>query len=230
MAPKHSHAGHRLRLKAKFSRVGLDGFEDHEVLEFLLTFAIPQKDVNPLAHDLINHFGSLNAVFNATPEQLQEINGIGNHAATLLTIVPQLAKRYLDEPAAAKRYSMATDKARIEYFIPKFVGAKNECIYVAFLNASSEVITCQQLSEGSISAIRVEARKLIDMAVRYKATSIVLAHNHFGQADPSIDDIATTQDLSKTLGVCGIHLLDHIVVCRDRGKSLSRMGHIKHVF
>ena len=92
MAEKHMHKGHRSRLKAKFSRVGLNGFEDHEVLEFLLTFAIPQKDVNPLAHELINCFGSLNAVLDASVKDLEKVSGIGNHAATLLSLMPQMAR------------------------------------------------------------------------------------------------------------------------------------------
>lgn len=228
MKSENTHEKHRQRLRAKFSRVGLDGFEDHEVLELLLTYAIARKDVNPIAHDLMNHFGSLNAVLNAAPEQLQEVDGIGAYAASLLNLIPQLAKRYLDEPFATKNYSMATAEGRISYFVPKFVGAKNECLYVALLNNNLEVITCKKVSEGSIDAIRIESRKLIDLAVSHKAHGIVLAHNHPSNPNPSMEDIATTLDVMQTLSICGIHVLDHIIVCRDGGLSLSKEGHLRH--
>ena len=218
------HVGHRSRLKAKFSRVGLDGFEDHEVLEYLLTFAIPQKDVNPLAHQLIRHFGSLNAVFNARREQLTEISGIGEHAASLITLIPQISKRYLDEPSAFARYSMARIDDRISYFIPKFVGEREECMYAAFLNNAMEVLACERIFDGALDAVHVEGRKLIDFAVRYKANSIIVAHNHFGHVDPSMDDIIATQNLGAKLDACGIVLLDHIIVCRGNGLSLLREG------
>ncbi len=229
MKAENPHEKHRQRLRAKFARVGLDGFEDHEVLELLLTYAIGRKDVNPIAHDLMKHFGSLNAVLNASPEQLQEIDGIGSYTASLLNLIPQLSKRYLDEPFASKRYSMATAEARISYFVPKFVGAKSECLYVALLNNNMEVIICRKISEGSIDAIRIESRKLIDLAVSHKANSIVLAHNHPSNPEVSMQDIATTIDVAETLGVCGIHVLDHIVVCRDSGVSMSKLGHLSHV-
>lgn len=229
MAANHLHTGHRLRLKSKFSRVGLKGFEDHEVLEYLLTFAIPQKDVNPLAHELINRFGSLNAVLDAPIKELEKVQGIGNHAASLLSLMPQIAQRYLENPAADKRYSMATAQQRIDYFIPKFVGEKSECLYAALLNNNLEVITCERVTEGSIDAIRLEHRKLIDIAVRHHANSIVLAHNHPSNPDPSMEDIVTTMTIKEALAVCGIHLLDHIVVCRDGGISFSATSRLRHV-
>lgn len=229
MKPEHIHVGHRSRLKAKFSRVGLDGFEDHEVLEYLLTFSIPQKDVNPLAHQLIRQFGSLNGVFNACREQLIEVPGIGEHTASLIMLIPQISKRYLDDPAAYARYSMSRIDDRIAYFIPKFVGAKEECMYAAFLNSSLELLACERLFNGALDAVHVEGRKVIDLAVRYKAKSVIMAHNHFGHLEPSMDDIIATQNLSAKLDACGIVLLDHIIVCRGKGMSLLREGKMNRV-
>lgn len=229
MAVNHMHTGHRSRLKSKFSRVGLDAFEDHEVLEFLLTFAIPQKDVNPLAHDLISRFGSLNGVLDASITELERVPGIGNHAASLISLMPQIAKRYLDNPAGSNLPSLATAADRIAYFTPKFVGAKNECMYVALVNNNMEALACELISEGALDAIRIEYRKLIDLAVRYQATGIVLAHNHLSNPEPSVEDIATTRSLADTLSVCGIHILDHIIVCRKKAVSLSATGRMNHV-
>ncbi len=229
MEYKHVHGGHRLRLKAKFERVGLNGFEDHEVLEYLLTFAIPQKNVNPLAHDLINHFGSLNNVFNASTKELLACEGVGPHTASLITLIPQLSNRYLDDPAASKRVSMAYVHDRIEFFIPKFVGETQECIYAAFLNHNWEVLDCKKMAEGSIDTARIEVRKLLDTAMRLRANGVVLAHNHLSHEQPSVDDLLTTKFVSDKLASCDITLIDHIVVCGKSAQSLAAKGQMRHV-
>lgn len=229
MEYKHVHGGHRLRLKAKFERVGLNGFEDHEVLEYLLTFAIPQKNVNPLAHELIKHFGSLNGVLNASTKELLERPGIGPHAAALITLMPQLANRYLDDPAASDRYSMAYVHDRIDYFIPKFVGETKECIYAAFLNHSWQVLDCKKISEGSIDSARIEVRKLLDIAMRLRANAVVLAHNHLSHGEASTDDLLTTKYISDKLATCDITLIDHIIVCGKNAHSLAAKGQMRHV-
>ena len=229
MKEQHLHTGHRSRLKSKFQRVGLDGFEDHEVLEFLLTFAIPQRDVNPLAHQLIKEFGSLNAVLDAKASDLVNVSGVGQHAASLLTLIPQLAKRYLDNPARLNSISLAHSEDRKEFFIPKFVGATEEQMYAAFLNKNWEVISCDMICKGSVDALRVEVRNLLDAAMRRRAAVVILAHNHFAHPEPSTEDVLTTQSVSKKLAACGIVLADHIVVCGKQATSMSATGQIRHV-
>lgn len=221
MKPDHIHVGHRGRLKSKYIRAGLDAFESHEVLEFLLTYAIPQKDVNPLAHELIKKFGTLNGVLDASVSQLKEVPGIGEHAAVLITMIPQLAKRYLNAPELMNLYSLARESDRVSYFIPKFVGAEEECLYVAFLNKKLEVLSCELIDRGSVDMIQLETRRLIDAAVRFKSSVVIIAHNHFGSVAASMADITATNNLAQKLAYCGITLLDHIVVCRDRGISLA---------
>ncbi len=229
MQDKHLHVGHRSRLKTKFERSGLDGFADHEVLEYLLTFAIPQKDVNPLAHQLINHFGSLNAVLDATKMELENIKGVGPHAAALLTLMPKLFKRYVDNPAADKRCSLLHIYDRLEYFPPKFVGETEECLYAAFLNNNFEVLGCDLMTRGSLDAIKVEIRKLIDAASRYRATVVILAHNHQSVAEPSVQDITLTSLIYSKLEVCDITLADHIIVCKNEAISMNQRGDLNLV-
>lgn len=229
MQQKHMHTGHRLRLKAKFERVGLDGFEDHEVLEYLLTFAIPQKDVNPLAHNLIDHFGSLNGVFDANPIELMRVDGVGQHTASLITLVPKLAKRYLDNPAKAKRYSLIRYADREKFFVPKFVGETEECMYAAFLNNNWEVLNCSMVCKGSIDTVKLEVRSLLDVAMRLRATMVILAHNHLSNPNPSTADVVTTGYIADKLATCGISLVDHLIVCGDGAISLSVTGQMKHV-
>ncbi len=226
---KNIHKGHRDRLKAKFERVGLDGFEDHEVLEFLLCYAIPQKDLNPLAHELIDHFGSLNGVFDAEIEDLMDVPGMGKHSSVLLAMVPKLAKRYLDNPAADNRKVLARSSDRAIFFIPKFTGEKEECLYAAFLNSNLEVLSCKKISTGSVDAVKVDNRKILDIALRLRATAVVIAHNHFSHTSPSLSDINATNTLLEKLGACGIRLMDHIIVCGENTLSLSDTGQMRHV-
>lgn len=90
MSEKTVHAGHRARMRERFMKEGLSGFSEHEVLELLLMFAIPQRDVNPLAHRLIDRFGSLSAVLESSPAELTRVDGVGENAAALLSLMPQL--------------------------------------------------------------------------------------------------------------------------------------------
>ena len=91
------HDGHRKRLKARFVKSGLDDFEPHNVLELLLFYSIPRKDTNPIAHKLISRFGSLSGVFDAKPEELMKVDGITENTAVLISMVPQLARKYLKD-------------------------------------------------------------------------------------------------------------------------------------
>ena len=94
MSEKAVHAGHRARMRERFMKEGLSGFSEHEVLELLLMFAIPQRDVNPLAHRLIDRFGSLSAVLESSPAELTRVDGVGENAAALLSLMPQLMGYY----------------------------------------------------------------------------------------------------------------------------------------
>ena len=218
------HAGHRARLKEKFERVGLDAFADHEVLEFLLMFSIPQKDLNPLAHTLINHFGSLKGVLDAYPEQLKEVPGVGDHTAALISLMPQLAQRYFDNPWEGKKVSLLYPHQRKEFFIPKFIGKTTECFFAAFLNDNRDVIKCKQMFQGTIGSINLQVRLLMDEAMRYKCTGIILAHNHLSYLEPSFEDVSTTDIIAERMGSFAITVLDHIIVCGKQAMSFSENG------
>lgn len=226
---KDLHKGHRMRLKEKFERVGLDGFADHEVLEYLLTFAIPQHDVNPLAHHLINHFGTLNAVFQADPKELMEVPGVGQHAASLLTLVPQLSHRFLNDPAASKRKSFLRVEDRKEFFVNKFVGATTEILYVAYLNNHLDLLGCEKICEGGMTQVNVNIRAITDGCAKYHANAIIMAHNHMSNPEPSTADITTTKYVYDALQPLNVRLIDHLIVCRNMVDSLSMRGQIRNI-
>lgn len=228
MKVTHIHTGHRARLKDKFDRVGLDGFQEHEVLEYLLTFAIPQRDVNPLAHHLIDHFGSLKGVLDASKEELLLIDGIGEHAAYLIRLLPPLARRYFDNIDSKEMPTMLRLENRKQFFIPKFIGETEECFYVAYLNNQRQVIHCQMMFRGSIDTVKVQIRSILDICTRMRATGVVLAHNHLSSPLFSVQDFALTDFIAECFEPLGIEVVDHLVICGNEANSMSAQGKIKH--
>ena len=102
MAGNNVHSGHRQRLKDRFLQNGADGFEKHQLLELLLFYGIPQKDTNPIAHELINRFGSIRGVFEASIEALCEVDGISAHTATLIKLIPAIWKTASGKPTTCR--------------------------------------------------------------------------------------------------------------------------------
>ena len=135
------HDGHRKRLKAQFLSHGED-FHDHQLLELLLCYAIPQGDVNELSHALLERFGSLAGVMDALPESLQQVPGVGEHTAVLLKLVPKLAGRY-DRDRASLGTVLNSTRAAGEFLAPYFrQGARNEMVYLVCMDAKRKCWAC----------------------------------------------------------------------------------------
>jgi len=223
------HSGHRARLREQFLEHGLDTFADHQALELLLSFAIPRRDVNPIAHGLMNHFGSFSKVFEAAPQDLMEVEGIGEHAVTLIQLVTQLGRRYqLDR---AKTDLILNDTARMGSFVaPLFHGLTDEVVYLICLDGSLRVTHYEKLAEGSVNALSFSIRRAVEIALKRKAVYVVLAHNHpSGLAIPNVTDIATTEQLIHALAPLGIRFADHIIVAGDDFVSMRDSGHLDRI-
>ncbi len=221
------HGGHRGRMKQRYLSQGLDGFSDHEVLELLLYYAIPRADVNPLAHRLIDHFGSLHAVLDAEVGELTEVAGVGESTALLLRFVRDLNRRYLLDKQE-KRPSLAEPAAAGKLFLPYFYGIQEERVYAAFLDDDLRLINCRLLFEGGINYAPLSVRKLVEAALREKATGVILAHNHpAGQAIPSLEDREATLQIRSALEAMEIRLLDHIIVAGEDYISMEECGHFR---
>lgn len=218
------HEGHRARLRQQFLRSGLDSFSDIQVLELLLTYAIARKDVNPLAHTLLDRFGSLNAVLDAPVPELQKIDGIGENTALLLHMIPAMLRRYSIDQNKQTLIINTTEKAG-SYLAPFFFGAKQECVYLLCLDAKCKVLDCRMLFEGSINTVEISARKVVETALYQGATSVILAHNHVsGIALPSKEDEETTRTLFAALQTVSILLADHIIVADGDFVSMADSG------
>ena len=205
------HTDHRRRVKNRFRNEGLDHFEELHALELLLFYAIPQGDVNPLAHRLLSHFGSLRTVLEAPAEQLMGIKGVGEHTAILLSLVKGLAQKYVTSGDSEAPLNTMEDCG--SYLVNRFIGQRNEVVMLLCLDAKRAPLCCRIVSEGSVNAAEISTRKVVEAALAVNATSAILAHNHpSGIAVPSMQDIVTTRRMGAALSAVDIILEDHIVV------------------
>lgn len=215
------HEGHRKRLSDRFLKVGFEGFEDHEVLEYLLFYTIPRSDTNPIAHRLIETFGSLAGVFEAAPEDLVQIEGIGEKSALFICMFPEIFRAY-ERSKLGKRPYIKTIKDACDFTKALLFGKAYEQFYVVWLDTQNRVIHFGCLSEGGISESPVYLNKIAAAALRHHAVKGIIAHNHpGGNVMPSKADIDTTHDIMKALNLLGIELIDHIIVCENAAFSFQ---------
>lgn len=221
------HAWHRRHMREEFRTGGLESWQDHRVLELLLFYAIPQKDVNPLAHTLLKHFGSLPGVFHATYDQLVAVKGVGENTATLIKLVLAVAARYLMERTDLGGVCHTSWEFQ-ELLAPYFFGARNELVYMACLDGKFKLIDCRKLGEGVADAASITTRKVMETALALNASVVVLAHNHTsGLALPSTEDVATTRQLARSLRQVGILLYDHFIVVDGDMVSMRESGYLE---
>lgn len=219
------HEGHRQRLKTRFLEEGLDSFTEVQVLELLLFYSIPRKDTNLIAHELLNHFGSLAQVLEAPTEELCKVKGISENSAVLLKLVTE-AGRYYQVSRNSQIEILTTLEACASYMVPRFFGRRLETVFLLCLDAKSKVLCCKEVGEGDINAASISVRKIVEVAMGAGATSVVLAHNHpSGVAVPSIEDIQTTRRLFLALQAVEITLVDHIVVADGDYVSMAQSNY-----
>ena len=218
------HDGHRQRLKNRFREEGLDHFEEHEVLELLLYYTIPRRDTNPIAHELLAKFGSLAQVLEARPEELAKVPGMGDSAATFLSLITAVGRYYLVNRTIQETILPSIEKCG-QYLVPFFHGRRNEMVYILCLDAKCKVLCCKEMGEGSVNSAGVPIRRIVETALGANATSVILAHNHpSGFALPSGEDVQTTRRVAMALDAVEIQLADHIVVADDDFVSLAQSG------
>ena len=219
------HDGHRQRLKERFRLEGLDNFDELQVLELLLFYCIPRQDTNPLAHRLLDHFGSLSQVFEAPVGELEKVPGMGQGAATFLHLVRDAGRYYQVNRSQQEKILTTTDQCGA-YLEPFFFGRRNETVFLLCLDAKCKVLCCKEVGEGSINSAGVPVRRIVEMALGVNASTVVLAHNHpSGLAIPSSEDLQTTLRVAAALDTVDIALADHIIVADGDFVSLVQSGY-----
>ena len=219
------HDGHRQRKRQQFLQHGLDGFADHEVLELLLFHAIPRQDTNETAHRLLKKFGSLHGVFHAGVEELCKVQGVGENAAALLTLLPAVWRRVSLDSAGDT--ILTSVEAAGAYFERLLRAERREVLYLVCLDSKGKVIGSNRLSSGSTSAAPVSVREAVEVALRCDASRVLLGHNHpSGVALPSEEDRQITLQIRQALATMDIELMDHIVVADGDFVSMAASGMI----
>lgn len=223
------HDGHRERLRARFAEHGLDSFNELNALELLLCYAIPRRDTNEIAHRLLDAFGSLSGVFQASMQELTSVPGIGENAATLILMVPQIVKKaHVSKAKETKIIRNSTDAGN--FLLPYFLDEPDEIVMMLCLDNKRAVICCREMGRGVVNCVDANIRRMVETALKVKTTTVIVAHNHpNGVALPSREDDNFTRTLYRSLGLLGITLEDHIIVANDEFVSLADSG-IMHLF
>ena len=224
MSQKETHTGHRTRVKKRFRAEGLDHFDEIHVLELLLFYCVPRVDTNPLAHRLLDHFGSLSQVLDAPAEELEKVEGVGENISTFLSLVTATGRYYSVKRATQNKIVSSVEECG-DFLLPYFYGRRNETVFLLCLDAKCKVICCKEVGEGSVNSANIPIRRIVEMALGANATTVVLAHNHpSGIAVPSSDDVQTTHRVAKALRVVDITLFDHIIVAEGDYTSMTQSG------
>jgi DNA repair protein RadC len=205
-------AGHRQRLRDKFLDQGIEAFTDSEVIELLLTFGTPRSDCKAPAREALERFGSLPAVLDAAPVQLQEIRGMGPKNIFALRFIQGVARRYLRQRVVGKQY-LHSSREVADYLIHSMRGLRHEILQVVFLDAGHAVLDIDVVAEGTTTVNTVYPRELIRAALERNASALILAHNHpSGRLAPSRQDEILTRRLCLLGSLMQISLLDHLII------------------
>jgi len=224
MKKKPHYHDHRKRLRERFERGGERALQNYEILELLLTYAIPRKDVKPVAKELIDTFGSLAGVLDADGEKLASVSGIGPRSAALIPLVKELCASYMTEKMRG-RDLLGSPHAVVNFARLKLAGSANEQFMVIFLNVKNELIEFETMYEGTIDRAVVYPRRVMESALAHHAAGIILVHNHpSGHPDPSAEDKSITRAIAEAGRGLDIRVLDHVVVGGDGYYSFAEQN------
>ena len=218
------HSGHRARMLESYLSAGIDSLSDVEALELLLGYAISRRDVNPLAHRLLNEFGSLHRVFEAPVEKLQLVSGIGPRTAALIRLASELWGRCERSRLTDQVFLRNTGEIG-RYLVAQNDGAGEERAWLLSLDARCRVIECRELCRGAVNSVNLPFRRVVEAALLAKATSVVLAHNHTsGTLLPSLEDVTYTRQIAQALELVDVTLIDHFVLGDRNYISMKASG------
>ncbi len=211
------HHGHRQRVWNRVLNEGLAGFEPHQALELMLFQAQRRGDTNALAHLLLDRFGSFAAVLDADPKDLATVPGIGVNTARFIHLVPELTRYYLSDKARPGKAPLNDPARARRQVFPLFAGRRQEMFYLLCLDTRCRLVFPALIDEGTVDHVTIEPRRIVETALRHKATQVIFAHNHPSETyGPSQEDIRFTRQMSTILEAIGIRVVDHLIVAGNR--------------
>lgn len=221
------HDGHRDRMRQRFLQEGAEGLATHELLEMLLYGTIPRGDTNEIAHRLLDEFGGLDNLLEADPYEISKTAGVGIKSGVFLSLLHELVLRYEREKSSQKP-ALTSIQRCMEYCRMLLAYHPTERFYAVYLDARRKVLHTSKLAEGTVGEAHVSPRLVAEKALRYKAMSVLLCHNHpGGSTKPSYEDIVLTNQLRSILHPFGIEIMDHIIIGEDQYFSFFENDYLK---
>jgi DNA repair protein RadC len=221
------HEGHRERVRNRYLQGGIDSFSPHEIIELILFYSNPRGDTNKVAHRLIEKFGSVANVFDADISELTTVKGVGGQTAVLLKLIPDLYN-YYHKSKWEEHPVLATPETAGLYAVDMIGESTTEGFYIISLDSARKVIAFSKIAEGTVADVQINQRLVLEAAVRSRAESVILVHNHpTGRLFPSNSDRELTFSLAKAFDAINITLLDHIIVGGNGYYSFISEGILK---
>ena len=221
MEKKNIHKDHRQLVLTRYFKEGIDSMAEHNIVEFLLFFGIPFKDTNDIAHELIERFGDLSGILEAPVEELMRVDGIGENAAALISLIHDIAVIYNDKKLQSTAAS-AEELSFSEFLSMKYAGESKEKVYLLCLDSKGKIQHCVKICDGSPDSAYLDTRMVVETVVRFDSANVILSHNHpNGFAVPSSADVDTTKNLLPVLRAIGVNLADHIIVSAEDTFSMA---------
>ncbi len=226
---KNGAEGHRIRVRERYFKEGMENFQPYEVVELLLHYSIPRHDTKPTAKRLIEKFGSLENILDAEPEILMECAGVGKRTALFFKLFGDVQKYRKKENMAQKEITCIEDAGR--FAVNQLYGYDTEVCFIVLLDARRKIVAVEKLSEGIINSVDFNMKSLIELVTKYrKAVEILIMHNHpSGNKNPSGDDIRVTNHIEKILLPMQVTIFDHIIVVGDEYVSMRKRKFVSEI-
>ena len=219
-----SHRGHRARLRERFLRAGPASLADYEMLELILFRAIPQRDVKPLAKDLLEEFGDFNGVISAPIPRLSAVSGLGDAAICELKIVEAAAHR-LARARVLKKCVLSSWTALLDYCKTTMAHRDIEQFRILFLDRKNVLIADEEQARGTVDHVPVYPREVAKRALELNASALILVHNHpSGDPTPSQQDIDMTRLIERACKAVNVTIHDHLIVGKELDTSFRATG------
>jgi DNA repair protein RadC len=227
MTSREPAPGHRKRLREKFLKSGLSGFHDYEIIELLLTLGAPRKDCKQPAKEILKRFKSLRGALAASPEELQQVKGVGPHSAFGIRLVREVAREFLKQKIVDRPVYKSSEEI-FDYLYHSMRDLKKEVFRAIYLNTQNQIIDTADLSEGTVDSSSVSPRLVMENAIRQNASSLIFVHNHpSGDPEPSRHDKEVTRGLVFAGNIMQIKVLDHIIIGGNKYFSCAAEGLIE---
>lgn len=222
------HSKHRERMREKCIKYGAVSFQTHELLEMMLYYCYPYKNTNLIAHEILNVYGSLNALLNADSEDLQQKCGMTERISIFFLILAELMKRY-SQDRWKEKIMLNSSELTGRYAISLLANEKSDCFYAILLDKQNRLINASLISMGFMSDMHFYTREIVRIAIAHEASTVVFAHNHLDKRrKPSMVDIKITIQLIRALNAIGIFVADHVIIVEDDYVSMTDLGMIKN--